>query len=47
MNHHLGILQQRVQAASIRSHWAFEQAKRPGRKIQQQKKEDLYAGENH
>ena len=47
MNHHLGILQQRIQAAAVGADRAFEQAERIGGEVQQQQKENLHARQNH
>ena len=46
MNHHLGILQQRVQARSIRRQLALHERKRMGGEVQQQQKENLHRRNN-
>ncbi len=46
MDHHLGILQQRVQASAVSGQLARHKRKRMGRKIQQQEKENLYGSDD-
>ena len=46
MDHHLGILQQRVQSGAVGRQFARHQSKRMGGKIQQQQKENLHRGNN-
>ena len=47
VNHHLGILQQRVEAAAVRAKRAFQKTKRVGREIHQRQEEDLHCGQDH
>ena len=46
MDDHLGILQQRIQAAAVGAQRAFEQAEGVGGEIDEQQEKDLHAGEN-
>jgi hypothetical protein len=46
MNHHLGILQERVEAAAVGTQRAFEQSKGIRGDVDQSQKENLYAGEH-
>ncbi len=47
VNHHLGILQQRVQTASIGPERAIKQAEWPGGEVYEREKKDLHASQNY
>ena len=46
VNHHLGILQKRVETGAVGAKRAFEQPEGIGCDVYQSKKEDLHSGEN-
>ena len=46
VDHHLGILQKRIQSAAIGAERPFEQAEGIGGKVDQREKENLHSGEN-
>ena len=47
VNHHLGILQQRIQAVTVGGNCSLHDGERVRREVQQRQEEDLHARQNH